>query len=113
MSSELATQLITAGATLTGVVVTLIANAFVEARRTKAAEDLESLRLTAEHTKWLRDERVRAYGQLSIAGEDGLQFIRVNLPTLINSSNVALRRKLESQWIEIRTELRKAYNQVA
>jgi hypothetical protein len=42
---------------VSGVVLTLVANAYLERRRGQDARELESLRLETEHAKWLRDER--------------------------------------------------------
>lgn len=76
MEAGTATQLITVAATLSGVVLTLVVNAYLEQRRAHDAPDLESLHLSSEHAKCLRDERLKAYLGLSIAGEEVLQFIR-------------------------------------
>jgi hypothetical protein len=54
VDAGLATQLVTVGATLGGVVLTLAANALLERRRTREAHRLESLRTAAEHAKWLQ-----------------------------------------------------------
>jgi hypothetical protein len=83
MATEIATQLITVGATLSGVVLTLVTNAYLEGRRARDARELESLHLASEHAKWLRDERQKAYAGLSLAAEEALQFIRSDMPTLI------------------------------
>jgi hypothetical protein len=113
MASGVATQLITVGATLAGVVLTLITNAYIEGRRARDIRELESLRLSAEHAKWLRDERMKAYAALSLAGEDALQFIRAVLPRLLDADEPDLRASVGSDWRQLRAELRKAYNQVA
>lgn len=113
MEPEVATQLITAGATLTGVVLALLTNAFLERRRARDTRRLESLRFMLDRVNWLRDERQKAYAGLSIAGEEALQFIRSELPKLIGSSGVERRDYADTCWRELRTELRKAYNQVA
>jgi len=116
MESGVATQLITAGATLAGVVLTLLTNAFLERRRARDTRRLESLRFMSDRVTWLRDERQKAYAGLSIAGEEALQFIRSELPTFIGSSSVVRRDgadDADARWRELRTELRKAYNQVA
>lgn len=100
MDNALATQLVTVGATLSGVVLTLLANAMLERRRAREAHRLETLRLSAEHTKWLRDERMRAYAAFSLAVEDVLQFLRAEeLPPA-------------ARWPELRADLRKTYNQL-
>ena len=112
MGSEIGTQVVTVAGTLGGVVLTLTANAYLERRRSRETRDLESLRLAAERTRWLRDERVRAYAGLSIAGEEVLQFIRSEL-LLIGLADAVRRDEAEVRWRELRTELRKAYNQVA
>jgi hypothetical protein len=113
MGTGIATQLIIAGATLSGVVLTLVTNAYLEGRRARDAREMESLRLASEHAKWLRDERQKSYAGLSLASEDALQFIRAEMPMLIGPSGVDRREATAARWIELRTELRKAYNQVA
>jgi hypothetical protein len=113
MGTGVATQLITVGATLSGVVLTLVTNAFLESRRAREVRDLESMRLASEHARWLRDERLKAYAALSMVGEEVLQFIRSELPPLIEPNSDGLRDETEARWRELRTELRKAYNQVA
>jgi hypothetical protein len=105
-------QLVTAGSTLAGVVLTLLANAYLEHRRGREAHRLESLRLSAEHSRWLRDERVRAYAEFSLAGEEALQFMRSELPLLAEPAGAGGRADAEARWRELRTNLRKAYNQV-
>lgn len=110
---EATTQVITVVATLGGVVLTLLANAYLERRRARDTRELEVLRLAAEHASWLRDERLKAYAQLSIAGEEALQFIRSELPLLATSSGREQWAAAESRWRELRTAFRKAYNQVA
>ncbi len=112
MEAGIATQLITVGATLSGVVLTLVTNAQIEHRRARDVRELETLRLAAEHAKWLRDERLKGYGRLSIVSEEALQFIRSELPMLIGQGRER-RDELEARWRELRTDLRKAYNQVA
>lgn len=99
MDNALATQLITVGATLGGVVLTLAGSALVERRRAHEAHRLESLRLAAEHTKWLRDERMKAYAAFSLASEEVQHFLRFEVPTA-------------PRWNVLRADLRKAYNQV-
>jgi hypothetical protein len=99
VDDTLATQLITVGATLGGVVLTLVGSALVERRRGRDAERLETLRLAAEHTKWLREERMRAYAVFSLAGEDVLLYLRDERPDA-------------ARWPGLRADLRKAYNQV-
>ncbi|OLF13613.1 hypothetical protein [Actinophytocola xanthii] len=106
------TQLVTAGATLGGVVLTLLANAFLERRRGRDAHRLEALRLGAEHTRWLRDERVRAYAELSLAAEEVLQSMRFELPRLLEAEDAGGRAGTEVRWGQLRTDLRKAYNRV-
>ncbi|WP_030664808.1 hypothetical protein [Streptomyces rimosus] len=113
MGSGVATQLITVGATLSGVVLTLLANASLERRRARDTRDLESMRMGSEHAKWLREERVRAYADMSLAGEEVLQFIRTEMPLLIGSDDAGRRVDTEARWRALRTDLRKAYNQVA
>ena len=113
MGAEIGTQLITVGATLSGVVLTLATNAYLERRRLRDARELESLRLESEQAKWLRDERVKAYAGLSMAGEEVLHFIRVELPTLTEPGRTDERAGVEARWRELRAELRKAYDQVA
>jgi hypothetical protein len=112
MEAGTRTQLITVGATLSAVVLTLISNAYLERRRAKDAQSLESLRLASERLKWLRDERVKAYAALSTAAEEMLQFIRSDLPTLIERNTNREHADAEARWRELRTDLRKAYNQV-
>ncbi len=113
MGTGIATQLIIAGATLSGVVLTLVTSAYLEGRRARDAREMESLRLAAEHAKWLRDKRLKSYAGLSLAGEDVLQFIRSELPMLTGPGGAGRREAAEARWTELRTELRKAYNQVA
>ncbi|MEU6882430.1 hypothetical protein [Streptomyces sp. NPDC046712] len=113
MEPGTATQLITVGATLGGVVLTLLANAYLERRRARDSRELESMRSESEHSKWLREERTKAYAGLSLAGEEVLQFIRSELPLLIGPDGAGRRTDAEARWHELRTELRKAYNQVA
>ncbi|MFC5219858.1 hypothetical protein [Streptomyces coerulescens] len=110
---ETTTQVITVVATLSGVVLTLLTNAYLERRRGRDARELEAMRRAAEHAHWLRDARLNAYAQLSLAGEEALQFIRSELPLLATSSGDAQWAAVESRWRELRTAYRKAYNQVA
>jgi hypothetical protein len=98
---------------VSGVVLTLLVNAYLERRRAQDARELESLHLSSEHAKWLRDERLKAYLSLSIAGEEVLQFIRSELPVLVQPDGMNRRKDAETRWHELRTELRKTYNQVA
>jgi hypothetical protein len=112
METGIATQVVTASATLAGVVLTLLANAFQERRRARDMRWIESLRFASQQATWLREERQKAYGGLSIAGEEALQFIRTELSTLVDSSDPRNRDDAETRWSELRTELRKAYNQV-
>lgn len=109
----IATQLITVGATLSGVVLTLVVNAHLEGRGARDAREMESLRLASERAKWLRDEHLKAYAGLSLAAEEVLQFIRSELPNLLALDGVGQRNAMEIHWLELRTQLRKAYNQVA
>jgi hypothetical protein len=113
VGAEIGTQLITVGATLGGVVLTLATNAYLERRRLDDARELESLRLDSDQANWLRDERVKAYAGLSLACEEVLQFIRADLPRLAEPGRTGERAEVETRWRELRTELRKAYNQVA
>jgi hypothetical protein len=113
MDIQTRTQLITVAATLGGVMFTLAANAYLERRRARDTRELESLRLASERAKWLRDERFKAYASLSIVGEDVLQFIRSQLPTLLKSDDMSRRGAIAGEWRALRIELRKAYNQVA
>lgn len=103
MDGALAAQLVTVGATLGGVVLTLTGSALVERRRAREARHLESFRLTAEHAKWLREERMKAYAALSLAAEDVFHFLRTDFPT---DGGLSVR------WSELRNDLRKTYNQV-
>ena len=112
MQTGIATQLITVGATLGGVVLTLIANAYLEGRRAREARELESLHLASEQARWLRDERLKAYAEFSLAGEEVLQFFRSEMVALAASKNAVKRRAVEARWVELRTALRKAYNLV-
>ncbi|MGW5636782.1 hypothetical protein [Streptomyces sp. NPDC003832] len=107
------TQVITVAATLSGAVLTFWANAHVERRRGRDARELEVMRRAAEHAHWLRDERLNAYVQLSLAGEEVLQFVRSELPMLAPPAGREQWAAAESRWRELRTEFRKAYNQVA
>jgi len=93
--------------------LTLAANAQLERGKARDARELESVRLASEHARWLRDERVKVYAGFSLAGEEVLQFIRWELPTLIGVEDAARRDAMQVRWAELRTELRKAYNQVA
>jgi hypothetical protein len=113
MDPAIATQLITVGATLGGVVLTLGTNAYLERRRVRDTRELESLRVASDHAKWLRDERLKAYAGLSMAGEEVQQFIRYELPQLIGPDRAGERDEMEAHWHELRIELRKAYNHVA
>src|SRR4051812_17372789 len=113
METGIATQLITAGSTLTAVVMTLFTNVFLEHRRARDARQMEALRMTSERAKLLRDERQKAYAGLSVAGEEVQQFFRYELPILSVPSCATRRDEAEVRWRELRTELRKAYKQVA
>ncbi|MFF1606567.1 hypothetical protein ACFVYA_02215 [Amycolatopsis sp. NPDC058278] len=108
MDSGTTTQLITVGATLGGVVLTLLTNTFVEGRKLKATQRAEAQKRAADHANWLRDERVRAYASLSTASEEAFQLVRSEFTKL-----PADREQIETRWRERRTELRKAHNQVA
>lgn len=108
MDSGTTTQLITVGATLGGVVLTLLTTTLVEARKLKATQRAETRKLAAEHASWLRDERVKAYAVLSNAGEEAFQLIRSEFFELPKN-----RVDVEARWRERRNELRKAHNQVA
>jgi hypothetical protein len=113
MDSGIATQLITVAATLSGVLLTLAANASLERRKARESRELETLRLATEHARWLRDERVKTYAAFSLAGEDALQFIRSEMPQLAGSAYTASHGEIRKRWAELRIEMRKAYNQVA
>jgi hypothetical protein len=99
-------------ATLSGVVLTLFANALLERRRAREAQRLESLRLAAEQRKWLRDERTTAYASFSLAGEEVLQFLRADVPALLSESGAHATAATQTRWGNLRTEFRKAYNRV-
>lgn len=108
MDSGTTTQLITVGATLGGVVLTLLTTTLVEGRKLKATQRAEARKRVADHADWLRDERVKAYAGLSNAGEEAFQLIRSEFFKLpVNRADV------EARWRERRNELRKAHNQVA
>jgi hypothetical protein len=113
MNATVATQLITVLATLAGALLSLVANAFLERRRARDARDLHSLQHESEHARWLRDERVQAYAAFALAVEGTLEFLRSEMPRLIGSQATAGRDDIARRWAELRTELRKAYNQVA
>ena len=72
-------------------------NAYLERRRAQDARELESLHLSSEHAKWLRDERLKAYLSLSIAGEEVLQFIRSELPVLVQPDGMNRRKDAETR----------------
>jgi hypothetical protein len=96
MGTEIGTQVVTVAGTLGGVVLTLAANAYLERRRSRETRDLESLRLAAERTRWLREERVKAYAGLSTACEEALQFIRsskASAPVVLLVFRVTCRRR--------------------
>jgi hypothetical protein len=107
MDSGTTTQLITVGATLGGVVLTLLTNTFVESRKLKATQRVEAQKRATDRANWLRDERVKAYANLSTAGEEAFQLIRSEFGKLSPISE-----DLQVRWRERRSELRKAYNQV-
>ena len=109
MDSGTTTQLITVGATLGGVVLTLLTTTFVEGRKLKATHRAEALKRAADHANWLRDERVKAYASLSTASEEAFQLVRSEFVKLRPEN----REEIETRWRERRTELRKAHNQVA
>lgn len=113
MGPEIATQLITVGATLSGVLLTLAVNAYLQIRTARDARDLESLRVTSAHDKWLRDQRVKAYGDLATVTEEVLHFLRSDLPESLeaHSSNQLISK--QGDWRRLRIDLRKAYNMVA
>ena len=113
MDTGTVTQLITVAATLGGVVLTLIANAYLERRRARDVREMESLHLSSEHAKWLRDERLNAYLSFLTASEEVLQFIRSELPVLVEPKGSGRREGTETRWHKLRAELRKSYNQVA
>ncbi|WIY02784.1 hypothetical protein QRX60_02595 [Amycolatopsis mongoliensis] len=108
MDSGTTTQLITVGATLGGVVLTLLTTTLVESRKLKATRRAEAEKRAAEHAAWLRDERVKAYAGLSNASEEAFQLIRSEFFRLPEN-----RAEIEARWRERRNELRKAHNQVA
>ena len=112
MDAGIATQLITVGATLSGVVLTLGTNAYIEGRRARDTRALESMRLASEHARWLRDERMKVYAEFSISGEEVMQLIRSELPILLGPEGVVLQDDMEARWHQLRTRLRKACNQV-
>lgn len=113
MGPATATQLITVGGTLGGVILTLAANGYLERRRARDTRELETLRAAAEQVKWLRDERLNAYAALSTTGEHALHFIRNELPPLMAASDPTHVNETEARWRDLRTELRKAYNRVS
>src|SRR5262245_22551878 len=98
MQADIATQLITASATLAGVVLTLLANAFLERRRARDSHELETHRVTSERTKWLREERHKAYSGMSIAGEEVLQWMRNTLLEVAASGDETAREQAAVQW---------------
>jgi hypothetical protein len=108
MDSGTTTQLITVGATLGGVVLTLLTTTFVEGRKLKATQRAEAQKRAADQANWLRDERVKAYAGLSTASEEAFQLVRSEFIRLPKD-----REEIEGRWRERRTELRKAHNQVA
>jgi hypothetical protein len=108
MDSGTTTQLITVGATLGGVLLTMLTTTLVEGRKLKATQRAEERKRAAEHATWLRDERVKAYAGLSNAGEEAFQLIRSEFVKLPKN-----RDEIEVRWRERRNELRKAHNQVA
>ncbi|PRY45141.1 hypothetical protein [Umezawaea tangerina] len=112
MEPAAVTQLITVGATLCGVALTLATNAYLDRRKARDAHRLEALKVAADHSKWLRDERVKAYAGLSLAGEEVLQFLRAEVPELLGSGGAG-QATADARWRELRTALRKAYNQVS
>jgi hypothetical protein len=112
VTQEVATQVVTVAGTLGGVVLTLASTTYLERRRARDSRESESRRLAAEHATWLRDQRVQAYAGMSLAGEEVLQFIRNDLPALAVPGGQRGSAAAEARWRELRTDLRKAYNQV-
>jgi hypothetical protein len=113
MSTEITTQLITVGATLGGVLLTLTANAYLEVRRARDARERESLRIAEERAVWLRDAKMAAYSALSLAGEEVQQFVRWELPLLLGPHGNKRQEAIENHWTGLHAGLRKAYNEVA
>jgi hypothetical protein len=74
---------------------------------------MESLRVASEDARWLRDERVEAYAGFSLAAEEVLQFMKTEMPALTGPDGGRRRDEINVRWIELRTEFRKGYNQVA
>jgi hypothetical protein len=107
MDSGTTTQLITVGATLGGVVLTLLTTTFVEGRKLKATQRVEAQKRATDQANWLRDERVKAYAALSMASEEAFQLIRSEFSGPLENLD-----EIEARWRERRGELRKAYNQV-
>jgi hypothetical protein len=108
----LATQLITVGATLSGVVLTMVGSVLLERRRAREAHRLETVRLAAEHTKWLREERTGAYAAFSLAAEDALQFLRNELAPSLEPAQLPRHAEVAERWRALRIDIRKVYNQV-
>jgi hypothetical protein len=84
-----------------------------ETRRAREAREMESLQVASEDARWLRDARVEAYAGFSVAAEEVLQFMRTEMPALTGPDGGRRRDEINVRWIELRTEFRKAYNQVA
>ncbi|HEX6360077.1 hypothetical protein [Actinophytocola sp.] len=112
MDSGLATQLITVGATLSGVVLTMLGSVLLEGRRAREAHRLESVRLSAEHAKWLREERTKAYAAFSLAAEDALRLLRDELAPSLHPDTLPRYEDAVEAWRELRIDMRKVYNQV-
>jgi hypothetical protein len=113
VESAVTSQIVAVAATLSGVVLTLLTNAYLERRRARDAQRLETLRLAAEHTKWLRDERTKAYATFSLVGEEVIQFLRADLPALLaGADDDGHRDAAQARWAGLRIDFRKAYNQV-
>jgi hypothetical protein len=111
LSQGIATQLITAAATLAGVFLTLITNSYLDHRRSKDTRSLEILRLDSEHNKWLMDQRMHSYSDYLLVGEDVFHFFQSELPR-ITQADTQQRNKAEMRWRDLSIQLRKAYNEV-
>src|SRR5262245_54437206 len=75
MDNNNLSQLITAGSALTGVVLTLFANTLLDRSRARDARRIEADRIRAQQSVWMRDERRKAYSDMSSAGEDVMHFL--------------------------------------
>ncbi len=82
---------------------------YLERRRAEDNRELEQARLASEHTTWLRDQRLKAYQELSRAGEDGVQFVRQTLRSGLSTDSS---KALEEEWRDYYITIRKAYNKV-